>query len=77
MTATYEFEDWFVKYREAVLETDYVELPKKIAAARAVIIHRREHLKMTDENSDERRALHDALSSLGVLGSEVSKGKNV
>lgn len=72
MAAKYEFENWFVKYREAVLETDFREMPKRIATAKGAMISRREQLDLTGKDSDERRALHDALSALGVLDSEVT-----
>jgi hypothetical protein len=72
VAAKYEFENWFVKYREAVLETDFREMPKRIATAKGAMISRREQLDLTGKDSDERRALHDALSALGVLDSEVT-----
>jgi hypothetical protein len=47
-------------------------MPKRIATAKGAMISRREQLDLTGKDSDERRALHDALSALGVLDSEVT-----
>jgi hypothetical protein len=62
------FPEWQREYESALLETDQKALFRCVEAAEAAVLTRRDAL-LTDDD-EERRAIQDALSNLGVLKRE-------
>jgi hypothetical protein len=61
-------QEWQERYREALVEINLEELPRRIEAARKAIYHRIEELRGADAVSPlEQQAIEDALRSLQVL----------
>ena len=72
--SVYEDEDWVALYRSAILELEHAKMSGRIEAARTAIVTRLEKLhKMPGLHRDERMAITDALSGLGVLQDEEDR----
>lgn len=71
MPKTYENEEWYVLYRDAMLELQSARITGRIADTRAAVIARLEKLKdMPRFQNQEREAIDDALRGLKVLERE-------
>jgi hypothetical protein len=62
---------WHEAYRTAVLETDWIHMPKRIQAAESAI-HERQRVLSLDHGGTpaERQAIEDALNGLKVVRRE-------
>ena len=70
MTATYK---WYEFYKSAVLETDWSKMEERIRAAEGAIRERESELSLDHGGvPEERKAIADALRSLGVLKSDAA-----
>ena len=76
---------WHELYKAALLETDWSKMEERIQAAESAIQNRKRECALDPAGTqEENRALADAITSLGVLRSEVaswsihkSQGKEV
>lgn len=62
---------WYEAFRTAVLETDWIHMPKRIEAAESAI-HKRQRVLSLDHGGtpEERQAIEDALNGLKVVRKE-------
>jgi hypothetical protein len=67
----YEKEEWYVLYRDAILELEHARITGRIADTRTAVIARLEKLKdMPRFQTEECEAIDDALRGLKVLERE-------
>jgi hypothetical protein len=65
--------EWQGTLREALLELDAEKLRQKVTEAETAIFERLQELSLSQDSSDERRALVDATNTLRVLKKESLK----
>lgn len=63
----YLFAPWRSAYMAALFESDRSQLPERIRFAAQAILQRQQELLQQPSDSNERRALHNALNALRVL----------
>ncbi len=64
---------WHELYKAALLETDWSKIEERIQAAESAIQNRKRECALDPAGTqEENRALADAITSLGVLRSEVA-----
>ena len=69
----FEFPDWHRAYHAAVLETDRFKVLKLVQVAEDAISQRLERIAEGSGHEVERRAILDALGTLGFLKIEARK----
>ena len=69
----FEFPDWHLAYHAAVIETDRFKVLKLVQAAENAISKRLERIAERSGHDVERRAMFDALGTLGFLKIEAQK----
>ena len=65
--------EWQGPLREALLELDAEKLRQRVTEAETAIFERLQELSLSQDSSDERRALVDATNTLRVLKKESLK----
>jgi hypothetical protein len=69
----FEFPDWHLAYHAAVIETDRFKVLELVQAAENAISKRLERITARSGHEVERRAMFNALGTLGFLKIEAQK----